>query len=244
MYTTKDSGQREVNPKTGAHRDTQTGKPRYDLLPVWALKRWAELMARGAEKYGDNNWQKGMEQSRFLSSAMRHMFQYAEGDNSEDHLAAVLFNVGALIQQIERVKLGELPEQLLDDRWAELNYETAVVDLREQVIEYLIDNPYGVTLTTLLNDNGIEAESVCRELLGEGVIDIFYIGMVANLFLNDNDTTMVVRSMGREEYRTAVAIADDASLEVLETLSILTQLKNRGVVQAEYVQGTLMFRLY
>lgn len=55
--TTKDSGKRESY-DNGMVRDVQTGKPRFDLLmpngvpyPDQLLTRFAELMARGAEKY-------------------------------------------------------------------------------------------------------------------------------------------------------------------------------------------------
>lgn len=46
-YITKDSGVRESF-DSGMVRDTQQGKPRYDLIDRPILKRWAELMARGA----------------------------------------------------------------------------------------------------------------------------------------------------------------------------------------------------
>lgn len=54
-FITKDSGVREEF-NGGMVRDTQNGKPRYDLCYKPLYKRWAELMARGADKYGDNNW--------------------------------------------------------------------------------------------------------------------------------------------------------------------------------------------
>lgn len=96
-YRTKDSGQREEYP-TGARRDIRTGKGRYDLLPMRALRRDAQLLERGAVKYGDRNWEQGMPFSRFLDSAMRHLCQYAMGMRDEDHLAAVRFNVGAIME--------------------------------------------------------------------------------------------------------------------------------------------------
>lgn len=95
-FITRDSGKREAF-TSGAVRDTIEGKPRYSLIPVSALRRWADLMARGAEKYGERNWELGMPVSRYLDSGMRHLFSYLEGDRTEDHLAAVLFNVGAMI---------------------------------------------------------------------------------------------------------------------------------------------------
>jgi hypothetical protein len=95
QFLTKDSGQRQEF-STGMVRDVQTDKPRYDLLDMPMLKRWAELMARGAKKYGENNWKKAAteeELQRFKASALRHVFQWFEGDISEDHGAAVMFNI-------------------------------------------------------------------------------------------------------------------------------------------------------
>jgi hypothetical protein len=95
MFETQDSGIREVY-ASGMNRDTQNGKPRYDLIDRAFLKRWAELMARGAEKYGEENWRKAegeAELKRFKASALRHMFQWLEGDKTEDHGSAIAFNV-------------------------------------------------------------------------------------------------------------------------------------------------------
>jgi hypothetical protein len=96
-YITEDSGKRRFF-KTGAVRDTDINKPRYDLIPPQALWRVAMLYARGAAKYGENNWQKGIPSQQMLASAMRHMEAYRCGDDSEDHLAAVVWNVLALMQ--------------------------------------------------------------------------------------------------------------------------------------------------
>lgn len=94
-FITKDSGKREEF-STGMVRDTQDDKPRYDLIDRAFLKRWAELMARGAKKYGENNWKKAAtpeELSRFRASAVRHLFQWLDGDKTEDHATAVAFNL-------------------------------------------------------------------------------------------------------------------------------------------------------
>jgi len=96
-FTTKDSGKR-VEFESGMRRDTQEGKPRYDLIDRDFLKRWALLMTRGADKYGAENWRKANSQEeldRFKASALRHLMQYLEGDREEDHAAAVAFNLAA-----------------------------------------------------------------------------------------------------------------------------------------------------
>lgn len=96
-FETKDSGTR-VKFDSGFTRDSNKGKPRYDLLPLGMLTRWAELMARGAEKYGDNNWKLAktdIEKNRFRESAFRHFIQWMSGDQDEDHASAIMFNVAA-----------------------------------------------------------------------------------------------------------------------------------------------------
>lgn len=93
-FVTKDSGKRQEF-ATGMRRDVQTDKPRYDLVDFVLLKRWAELMGRGAVKYGEDNWRKAATQEelkRFASSLLRHTYQLLEGDRSEDHAAAICFN--------------------------------------------------------------------------------------------------------------------------------------------------------
>jgi hypothetical protein len=103
-FVTKDSGKRAEFP-SGMRRDTQEGKPRYDLITPVGQKydqnmiyRWAMLMARGAEKYGDRNWEKAdsvTETQRFKASAYRHFMQWFHGEVDEDHAAAVYFNIAA-----------------------------------------------------------------------------------------------------------------------------------------------------
>lgn len=111
-FTTKDSGKREEFP-TGMVRDTQDDKPRYDLVDGAFLKRWAELMARGAKKYGENNWRKAAteaELSRFKASAIRHMYQWLDGDKTEDHASAIAFNVAGA--EMVATKLEEVNKEV------------------------------------------------------------------------------------------------------------------------------------
>ena len=109
-FETKDSGKRDEFP-TGMVRDTQDDKPRYDLLDRAFLKRWAELMARGAKKYGENNWRKAAtseELDRFRASAVRHLFQWLDNDITEDHAAAVAFNLAGAEMVAVKMKEGTI----------------------------------------------------------------------------------------------------------------------------------------
>lgn len=103
-FTTKDSGHR-AEFASGMVRDTDDGKPRFDLLVPEGvlfddqfLTRFAALMARGADKYGDRNWEKANsreEWQRMRSSAFRHFVQWFCGETDEDHAAAAVFNIFA-----------------------------------------------------------------------------------------------------------------------------------------------------
>ena len=101
-FVTLDSGER-AQFDSGMQRDTDTGKPRFDLcLPLGVpyedqmLTRFAALMARGAEKYDDRNWEQATGQAeldRFKASAFRHFMAWMCGERDEDHAAAVWFNI-------------------------------------------------------------------------------------------------------------------------------------------------------
>lgn len=115
-YVTKDSGER-IEWSTGSRRDTNEGKPRYDLIGRHGMKRVADLMARGAVKYGENNWAEGQSVSRSYESAFRHLIQFAEGDAEEDHLAAVVFNIFNIIHVQEEKKKSREGFDALDDMY-------------------------------------------------------------------------------------------------------------------------------
>jgi len=100
--TTKDSGERQVF-ETGCQRDTQNGKGRFDLIPPFAVMRLAGVYQRGAEKYDDDNWVKGMPFGRVLDSAIRHLFKWKFRkilglSMDEDHLAQAAWNIFTLME--------------------------------------------------------------------------------------------------------------------------------------------------
>lgn len=112
-FVVKDSGERQEF-DTGAKRDTRTGKGRFDLISPIMLRRLAVLMERGAVKYGDHNWEKGMPQSRYMDSACRHINKFREGYRDEDHLVQAIFNLMAMIHQEAMINRGLLDDKLMD----------------------------------------------------------------------------------------------------------------------------------
>lgn len=112
-YKTKDSGKRRKF-STGAVRDVNEEKGRYDLISPIMIERLAQLLQRGAKKYSSRNWEKGMELSVYMDSGMRHLYKFLEGHRDEDHLIAAIWNLQALLHIEEMINRGLLPKDLYD----------------------------------------------------------------------------------------------------------------------------------
>ena len=90
-----DSGERREF-ESGAVRDMSEGKGRYDLLPMCVLMRLAKHYEKGAIKYKERNWEKGIPAHSFADSAMRHLVKYLDGWTDEDHLISAIWNLCGL----------------------------------------------------------------------------------------------------------------------------------------------------
>lgn len=72
------------------------GKPWFTLIDIPFLRRLAIHMTKGAQKYGPDNWRLATsleEQRGFQDSAWRHLLAWIEGQDDEDHAAAVVANI-------------------------------------------------------------------------------------------------------------------------------------------------------
>jgi hypothetical protein len=97
----------------GATRDNSKGKGRYDLISPLFLKKLAQVLEKGAENHGDNNWKGGIKYSRLIDSTLRHVSQYNEGMRDEEHLTQAVCNLMFLIHFEEegRTDLNDLSVQ-------------------------------------------------------------------------------------------------------------------------------------
>jgi hypothetical protein len=112
-----DSGARSEF-STGAVRDASIGKGLPSRIPPAALRGLARRFEDGAAKYADvdgvPNWQLGVPLSRYYDSAFRHLLAAAEGDTTEEHLSAVLWNISCWIWTEDAIAAGRLPASLDD----------------------------------------------------------------------------------------------------------------------------------
>jgi len=58
-------------------------KIRMELLPTHALEEIGKVMTFGAKKYDDENWRGGMSWKRLVGAALRHLFAWSSGENTD-----------------------------------------------------------------------------------------------------------------------------------------------------------------
>ena len=61
--------------------------------PHRALLELAKHFENGAVKYGEYNWQKGIETKSYIDSALRHYCKHRAGHTDEPHAVACLWNL-------------------------------------------------------------------------------------------------------------------------------------------------------
>ena len=100
--------------ETGAVRDASEGKAEISQIYPPAIMRLAKRGTDGAKKYDSYNFAKGIPLSVYTDSLYRHLNAYQMLDDSEDHLAAIMWNAMGLMFTEDRISDGTLPVSLDD----------------------------------------------------------------------------------------------------------------------------------
>jgi hypothetical protein len=58
-------------------------KPRMDLLDAYAIEQLSKVLTFGATKYAAHNWRKGIAKGRLIAAALRHLFAYLRGEDTD-----------------------------------------------------------------------------------------------------------------------------------------------------------------
>ncbi len=105
----------EEKPAEKVGHKNDNGKPMFSCLPPDALMELGKVAALGATKYGLHNYRNGIQVSRLLDAAFRHLIAAINGEDADktdgnNHLASVAWNALAALQILK-----DKPE--LDDRY-------------------------------------------------------------------------------------------------------------------------------
>lgn len=83
-------------------KDLTPGYYYYQAIPPSAIRAVARAAKEGSAKYGDHNWLKGFPVSDLLNHGEKHLWDWIEGDRSEDHLGHALWNILAAIHSYKQ----------------------------------------------------------------------------------------------------------------------------------------------
>ena len=93
---------------------------RYNLVPPFAQEQYAQVLTKGANKYAERNWERGMKWSKVLASLERHLAAIKSGEDHDPetgllHSAHVMCNAAFLTEYYKIYPQGDdRPHAYLD----------------------------------------------------------------------------------------------------------------------------------
>lgn len=79
--------------ESGAQRSADSDQWAFHLIHWEFLADMAKVLRTGAQRYGAHNWEKGMPIEESANHLIKHVYQWLNGDDSEDHLANAACNL-------------------------------------------------------------------------------------------------------------------------------------------------------
>lgn len=94
-----------VESSTGGRK--QKKPDRWDLLPWDAIEELAVLYGKGAEKYDERNWERGLDFNWSYRAMINHAQQWWMGEDDDpemgvSHLACVMFHAAGMLALYKR----------------------------------------------------------------------------------------------------------------------------------------------
>ena len=117
------------------------GKTRHDLVPAFAQEQYAKVLTKGAEKYAQRNWEKGMPWSKVTASLKRHVLAFERGEDYDPetgllHMAHVMCNAAFLTEYYRIYPQGDdRPHAYLDAPRIGLDIDEVIADFVGAMIE-------------------------------------------------------------------------------------------------------------
>ncbi len=107
---------KEIPLKCGVKYDGE--KPMLSLIPASLLIETGKVLTYGANKYAAHNWREGINQSRLISAALRHIIAFNEGEDNDSesglhHLAHAICELSFALEQ----SLNPVRYDAYDDRY-------------------------------------------------------------------------------------------------------------------------------
>lgn len=143
-FVVRDSGSK-AQYEDGMQRDDPKGKPKFSLMWPKGVPYEEQLLYRvamhymhGGEKYGDRNWEKSCTEESLAAheeALWRHFSKFYAGvEDGEDHAAAVVWNINAVLLTRRNIGLKKVKEIIVEAA-NEVFEEQLVVKAANEVAE-------------------------------------------------------------------------------------------------------------
>jgi hypothetical protein len=91
------------------------GKPPITLIPSCAITGMANAFAYGANKYGSDNFRKGIAYRRLADACMRHLLAFIEGEDLDKESGNP--HIDHALASLAMLKFMTEHKSDMDDRW-------------------------------------------------------------------------------------------------------------------------------
>lgn len=125
------------------------GKLRYDLVQPYAHEQMVKILTKGADKYAERNWEKGMKWSNVISSLKRHLAAIERGEDfdketGELHAAHLSCNAHFLTAYYKIYPEGDdRPHHYLNERKIGLDIDDVIADFVPAFMaKYNLEEPH------------------------------------------------------------------------------------------------------
>lgn len=110
-----------IGPQIGKGLRYNSGKTRYDLVPLHLLRSTAKVLEMGEKKYHRWNWADGMPFSVVIGCIKRHLAAIEQGEDldpesGERHVGHIMCNMLFLEHYMNMIEMGVEGADKLDDR--------------------------------------------------------------------------------------------------------------------------------
>ena len=122
--------------KTDGAKRFDAEKIRVDLIPARATEEVGKVFTFGAKKYGDRNWEKGMDWTRMIASSKRHLLAIEKGEDYDPE-SGLLHSAHLACNSLMLTEYYHIHQKGDDRRHNYLRMERVGLDIDEVLADFI-----------------------------------------------------------------------------------------------------------
>jgi hypothetical protein len=122
--------------KTDGAKRFDAEKIRVDLIPARATEEVGKVFTFGAKRYGDRNWEKGMDWTRMIASSKRHLLEIEKGEDY-DRKSGLLHSAHLACNSLMLTEYYHIHQKGDNRRHTYLRMERVGLDIDEVLADFI-----------------------------------------------------------------------------------------------------------